>query len=170
MALWQQDEPPATPGGVTRSTFVEHGSPHAALEHERAVTEALGEIARELAVGVDRDTVLRGIAERVRRLCPADLVVLAVSDERPHDARVVARAGPEGAAHDSAVFHASDPGPAGQALTTGIPVVADCQPDPCRRHARRSPSVRSPARNGTAATARIASAPTASSGRRQGSG
>lgn len=134
MASWQQDEPPATPGGVTRSTLTEHGSPpHASLEHERVVTEALGEIARELTVGVDRDTVLRGIAEHVRRLCPADLVVLAVSDERPHDARVVARAGPEGAAHDGAVFHASDPGPAGQALTTGIPVVADCQPDPCRR-------------------------------------
>jgi signal transduction histidine kinase/CheY-like chemotaxis protein len=134
MASWQQDEPPVTPGGVTRSTLTEHGSPHASLEHERVVTEALGEIARELTVGVDRDTVLRGIAEHVRRLCPADLVVLAVSDERPHEARVVARAGPEGAAaHDGAVFHASDPGPAGQALMTGIPVVADCQPDPCRR-------------------------------------
>jgi signal transduction histidine kinase/CheY-like chemotaxis protein len=117
VAARQQDEPPGAPRSATGA--LPQGSPATPHDDERAVAQALGEVATALAAGDGRDTVLRRIADLVRRLAAADLVAVAVSDGSVSDPRVVATSGHGGAALEDRIFHAADPDPVGRALATG---------------------------------------------------
>jgi signal transduction histidine kinase/CheY-like chemotaxis protein len=102
VAAWQPEERTPTP-----------------IEPVCAVDEALGEVARALAAGDGRDAVLDQIADHVRRLALADLVVVAVSDGGEAACRVVAASGDGAAELGGRALGPEDPDPVGRALATG---------------------------------------------------
>ncbi len=92
-----------------------------AAQRQRREAQALTEIARDVSAALDRDTVLLRVVEHARRLCLADLVILALCEPDGATAVVVAKSGHHTDLYDHAVFE-SGRGLAGQVLATGDPV------------------------------------------------
>ncbi|MBI4013976.1 MAG: GAF domain-containing protein [Candidatus Rokubacteria bacterium] len=109
---------------------LENARLYAAEQRQRQQAEALTEIARDVSAALDRDTVLQRVIEHARRLCRADLVMLALCEPGGPEATVVARTGHRTDIYDRAVVRAGE-GLAGQALATRTPVTtADRLTDP----------------------------------------
>jgi PAS domain S-box-containing protein len=109
---------------VLAQAFADHAA--LALENARLYQEAvtLEAVARQITSSLERDEVLRRIAESARKLCGCDLAFLAPYDAETDTATIVAAAG----ARSHALFSvriAPGRGVGGMVLETGQPVATE---------------------------------------------
>jgi GAF domain-containing protein/ActR/RegA family two-component response regulator len=102
---------------------LENARLYAAEQHQRQQAEALTDIARDVSTALDRNTVLQRVVEHARRLCRADVAMLALCEPGSPEARMVARSGHRTDVFERVAFRVGF-GLGGQVLATREPVAS----------------------------------------------